>query len=71
MIDAPGVSRRHARITLGPASMLLTDLGSKNGTFLNDTAIVGPTPIADGDRVRFGTVGFVVRAAGIETLTRQ
>jgi len=70
MIDAPGVSRRHAHISVGPAGMVLTDLGSKNGTFLNDTAIAGSTPIADGDRVRFGPVRFVLRAAGIETLTR-
>jgi DNA-binding winged helix-turn-helix (wHTH) protein len=70
MIDAQSVSRRHARLTATPDGLSVEDLDSKNGTFVNDRQIDGPTPVADDDRVRFGTVQFVVRAASSETATR-
>jgi DNA-binding winged helix-turn-helix (wHTH) protein len=57
-IDAPSVSRRHARITIAtgePAS--IEDLDSKNGTFVAGRRLEGgPTTIADGDALRLGKV---------------
>ena len=57
-IDAPSVSRRHARITIAagePAS--IEDLGSKNGTWVAGRRLEGgPTPLKDGDAVRLGKV---------------
>jgi DNA-binding winged helix-turn-helix (wHTH) protein len=57
-IDAPSVSRRHARIvvTAGePATV--EDLGSKNGTWVGGRRLEGgPTPLKDGDAVRLGKV---------------
>jgi pSer/pThr/pTyr-binding forkhead associated (FHA) protein len=32
----------------------IEDLGSTNGTFVNETRITGIVPISPGDRVRFG-----------------
>jgi DNA-binding winged helix-turn-helix (wHTH) protein len=71
LIDAPGVSRQHARVRVEARSIVIEDLDSKNGTFLNDKPIAEPTPIGDGDRVRFGQIQFVVRVAGVETVTRS
>ncbi|HSC26263.1 MAG TPA: FHA domain-containing protein [Vicinamibacterales bacterium] len=43
-IPSPTVSRRHARIVVGDAEVLLEDLGSKNGTFASGKALSGAAP---------------------------
>jgi diguanylate cyclase (GGDEF)-like protein len=48
------VSRRHARIDPSPTGVSLTDLGSTNGTFVNDVMIKASAPLHDGDYVRVG-----------------
>ena len=50
----PHLSRRHATVRATPEGVLLTDLGSTNGTWLNDTRVTGSVAIADGDVVRLG-----------------
>lgn len=47
-IDAPGVSRNHARLLVSRGQATLEDLGSKNGTYLNDQRLDVPTPLPDG-----------------------
>ena len=42
------VSRRHARVEPVGDGYVATDLGSTNGTFVNDRPAMG-TPLADGD----------------------
>lgn len=49
-----GVSRRHACIERAESGYRLLDLGSTNGTFLNDRRIQEPTPLRSGDRIRVG-----------------
>jgi DNA-binding winged helix-turn-helix (wHTH) protein len=56
------VSRRHARIRLTKGEALLEDLGSKNGTYVGDRRVEGPTALADGDEIRLGSVLLVFRA---------
>lgn len=41
-------SRRHAEVRFTPDGLLLTDLESRNGTFVGGTAIAAPTVIAFG-----------------------
>jgi predicted component of type VI protein secretion system len=53
------VSRRHARIDPTTRGFVLEDLGSANGTSINDRMIDSPTVIADGDRLGFGDVVLV------------
>lgn len=53
VVAHPSVSRRHARLTLEGPSLLLEDLKSANGTFVNDTRIER-TNLRPGDVVRFG-----------------
>lgn len=49
------ISRAHARIhRLDDDRYELEDLGSSNGTLLNDQPIVGRHPLRSGDRVRLG-----------------
>ena len=55
-IDAPGVSRHHARIVLEGTDAVLEDLGSKNGTYVKGRRVAAPLRLADGDQIRLGTV---------------
>lgn len=55
-LDSSSVSRRHARITVADGMATLDDLGSKNGTRIGGRRITAPTPLVDGDQLRFGSV---------------
>jgi FHA domain len=60
--DDTFVSTVHARLFRRGNDLFVEDLGSRNGTFVNGTAVQSPTRIRRGDRVQFGqTVGEVVR----------
>lgn len=50
------VSRLHAAILTAAPGLMVEDLGSSNGTFVNGVAVEGPTPLKVGDVVRFGAV---------------
>ena len=53
-IDSPGVSRRHARIVVSSGAATIEDLGSKNGTYLNDQLVKEATTLDDGSQIRIG-----------------
>ena len=53
-LSDPDVSRRHAVVRGVDGGLAVEDLGSKNGTFVNDSRISGIVEISPGDRVRFG-----------------
>lgn len=55
------VSRRHAEIVRSGDSILLRDLGSRNGTFVNGAPLDGDQALRRGDRVQFGSVSFEVK----------
>ena len=69
VLDDAGVSRYHARIEWRGAACVLEDLGSTNGTWINDERLESPTPIEDGDVVRFGSISFTFTIGGVRTLT--
>ena len=52
-LDEDGVSRQHARIFRDACGWQLEDLGSTNGSFVND-ARMSRGPLRDGDILRFG-----------------
>jgi pSer/pThr/pTyr-binding forkhead associated (FHA) protein/tRNA A-37 threonylcarbamoyl transferase component Bud32 len=53
--DDPELSRRHTRAVRGVGGELtIEDLGSANGTFVNDERIDGPRTLRAGDMVRMG-----------------
>ena len=53
-----GVSRRHFQILTENGAYILRDLGSKNGTFLNDERVWKETELKSGDIIKAGTEEF-------------
>jgi FHA domain-containing protein len=51
-------SGRHARLTRHGGLLYVEDMGSTNGTFVNDRKTVGATPLRHGDTVRVGSTIF-------------
>jgi ABC-type multidrug transport system ATPase subunit len=65
VISDPGVSRRHATLTLEGGSVRLLDMGTPNGTYVNEIRVTTAI-LKEGDRVRFGAGDqnvFVLRGA--------
>ena len=62
-LDASGVSRRHARIRTvrGDEAILLQDLGSKNGTLVQNSPITGEVRLTDGAVIQIGSVQLTLR----------
>ena len=69
-IDAPTVSRRHARLTISTAGVTCEDLGSKNGTWIDNVRVTTATPADDGSEVRLGSVVVVLRYVVSATSTK-
>jgi hypothetical protein len=57
-LDDPFASGRHAQLTRRGGLVVLEDLGSTNGTFLNEELVTGPQPLHQGDRLRIGDSEF-------------
>jgi hypothetical protein len=53
-IEDPFASSRHARIGRQGDVLVLEDLNSTNGTWLNGSPLDGPQPLHPGDRIRIG-----------------
>jgi DNA-binding winged helix-turn-helix (wHTH) protein len=68
-IDAPGVSRHHARIVIRDDEATIEDLGSKNGTYVAGERVVAPQRLNDGDQIRLGTVVLRFRIPGLSAAT--
>ena len=62
-LDDSQVSRRHARVTGTEGRILIEDLGSLNGTYVNDQVVQGAQDLRDGDRVRIGLTVLELRTA--------
>jgi len=63
-IDDDSVSGTHARLDYRGEKFWLVDLGSTNGTFINEKRIREST-LADGDKIRFGTRKYVFEGGSI------
>ncbi len=57
----PAISSYHARLELRAGQVVLTDLKSKNGTFVNGSQLQGSTPLKPGDSVEMGSTTWTVR----------
>jgi pSer/pThr/pTyr-binding forkhead associated (FHA) protein len=60
-------SRQHAEISVTDDGVWVTDLGSANGTFVNDRPVTKRTQLRSGDRVRFDIEEFQFLLAGEDT----
>jgi hypothetical protein len=56
VVTSRRVSREHARVERQGRRILLVDLGSTNGTFLNGERVLAPVELRDGDSVSIGDV---------------
>ena len=55
-ITAPGISRHHAELDVGADAVMLRDLGSANGSRVNDLRVHAPVQLRDGDFIRLADV---------------
>ena len=58
-----GISRRHAIMNLMNGNLVITDMGSSNGTFVNGQRLEArkPEPIRDGDLLRLGQIIMTIK----------
>ena len=56
LLGDPTVSSVHARLGLQGGRVVVEDLQSRNGTFVNGSRINGTTPLGRGDRLGIGPV---------------
>jgi predicted component of type VI protein secretion system len=69
VLESPDVSRQHAMVTPREGGWAICDLGSTNGTRVNDVEIRGEQPLASGDLVHVGGTIFKYIAGGnVESL---
>jgi len=57
-LEDPFASSQHARLIRQGAVIVIEDMGSTNGTYLNEELLSGPQPLHPGDRVRIGDSEF-------------
>jgi hypothetical protein len=57
-LNDPFASSRHTRVYEQGRILVIEDLGSTNGTYLNEELLDGPRPLHPGDRVRIGDSEF-------------
>lgn len=69
-IDHPSVSRRHALIRIGPRQVLIEDLRSRNGTFVDGRRIDARTELQQGSVIGAGPVTLTFHAITVPPSTK-
>src|SRR3954468_3058123 len=60
VIDDPEISRRHARVSPVDGGVMVEDLGSTNGTFVNGERAEAPVTLKESAMIRVGTTEIAV-----------
>ncbi len=55
-LDFHGVSRKHFTLDVSEAEVVVNDLGSANGTYLNNQKLTNPTVLKRGDVIKIGAI---------------
>ncbi|MBD65636.1 MAG: GGDEF domain-containing protein [Halobacteriovoraceae bacterium] len=55
-LEFQGISRRHFKVNVFDEEVKVEDLGSSNGTFVNNTKIEGQVSLSKGDMVKLGAI---------------
>jgi ABC-type multidrug transport system ATPase subunit/ABC-type multidrug transport system permease subunit len=64
VLDFPMISWKHARMIRTGSSLIVEDLNSTNGTFVNGLALDASAPVNPGDTISLGSFSFVLTADG-------
>lgn len=64
LLEFEGISRYHCKISKEEGDFILHDMGSKNGTFLNDKKWQRPMPLKKGDIIKVGYIALKFFPAG-------
>jgi predicted component of type VI protein secretion system len=67
VLEDPGVSRRHARLIPENGGLVLEDLGSSNGTYVNGQQISGAVELGAGEEIQIGATILGVEGADAAT----
>jgi pSer/pThr/pTyr-binding forkhead associated (FHA) protein len=59
-VNDEDISRHHCLIRVRGQEATLSDLGSSNGTFVNDKRVLSQTALVSGDEIRLGKCRFLV-----------
>jgi DNA-binding winged helix-turn-helix (wHTH) protein len=70
-VDHPSVSRKHARISIESDGVILQDLGSRNGTFLNGRRVDAPAKIHHNSVIGLGPITLVFHVARAPASTQS
>lgn len=62
-LDSPHVSRYHAKLVVTDSGVVLEDLRSSNGTYVNGKRINNKTRVSVGDEIRFDELAFRLTTA--------
>ena len=54
-LDDTYISQMHARVSPGEHGVIVEDLGSTNGTYLNRKRVTAPVVVSPGDRIQVGS----------------
>ena len=63
VFDDESISRRHTMIRRTAEGLVVQDLGSTNGTWVNGVRVEGPARVSDGDLIVLGRLQLLLRAA--------
>lgn len=63
-IPVATVSRKHCQLLVDGDKLVITDLGSQNGTIVNNKPITGPYAIRSGDTLQVGPLKFAFQFNG-------
>ena len=71
-IDDPSISQLHVDVTVKDGKVWILDLGSRNGTFVNDVRVHKEVELKEGDLIRIGTTIFkFLQAGNIENIYHE
>jgi len=69
-LEDPMASRNHAELVFADGALRVSDMGSRNGVFVNEEKVEGSRQLEHGDKIRIGSQGMLVlRRGGIRSDT--
>uniref|UniRef100_UPI002ACEF82D FHA domain-containing protein n=1 Tax=Chloroflexus sp. TaxID=1904827 RepID=UPI002ACEF82D len=71
ILDNPQVSRFHAQLDRTPSGIVLRDMGSTNGTFVNGQRVTAPVALKAGDVIQIGAFKLVYNVTSLDRYDQQ